>query len=144
MGQIILASDSNYGTYMDSVRSLMSPRITEFDFTNEQIDSPVYLQSIENELLAHISDAANQNHAKRTTIVEYVLTRTARKGLIFFGRSSQEAAYDESVRIDYNSFEKTLDELDAVIGRLEGILGIETETNEIFDPDVLLTSGKFS
>ena len=129
MGQIILPSDSNYDTYMDNVRSLVSPRITEFDITNEQIDSIAYLQSIENELLSHISDAADQNHAKRTTIVEYVLSRTARKLLIFYGRSSQEAAYDESVQIDYNSFEKTLGELDSVIGRLEKTLGItETET----------------
>ena len=139
MGQIILPSDSNYDTYMDSVRSLMSPRITEFDFTNEQIDSLVYMQSIENELLSHISDAANQNHAKRTTIVEYVLTRTARKGLIFFGRASQEAAYDESVRIDYNSFEKTLAELDLVLERLEDILGIEVETSGDLDLCVLIT-----
>ena len=57
MGQVILTTDANYNSYMDSVRALVSPRITDADITNAQIDSIAYLQSIENALIAELSVA---------------------------------------------------------------------------------------
>lgn len=142
MGRIILESDSNYESYMNSARSLVSPRITEFDITNEQIDSIGYMLSVENELISKIPTAIDQSHPNRSEIVEYVLTRTAKKLLIKFGRSERETAYDESVQIGYDAFKSTLEELDSVIERLEKTLEIadtDADTSLTVRPKALTT-----
>ena len=140
MGTIILNSDANYNSYMDQTLSLVDLYIDAEDISYATIDSLVYLQAAEDELLEHIPDADDQSHADRNNILRFVMNSTARKIIVRHSQVTREQEVQEAVQTQPFDLDKVLETIDDELKRLADKLGIVIEDTTGISFDAFLTN----
>lgn len=98
MATIVVNGDSDYELNLNNIRYLLDPSVDSKDFPDNIIDSIVYMQLVEDRLLALIPDADDIQHIDRPYILRYVFYGTALLLLPKFAQIIQEQEYGEVTR----------------------------------------------